>query len=138
MAKKSRNKGDQTNVEYEVGYGKPPIKHQFQKGQSGNPRGRPRPSNNPFKLISEELQTKIIINENGQRSRITKLEAMVKQMIVQAVQGSPRAQKFILDLLPQIEQELAVNSPESPETFQVIAKALNELAALKAPKKGDG
>ncbi|MFP5328548.1 MAG: DUF5681 domain-containing protein [Alphaproteobacteria bacterium] len=28
--------------DYEVGYKKPPKKHRFKKGQSGNPNGRPR------------------------------------------------------------------------------------------------
>jgi Family of unknown function (DUF5681) len=27
---------------YQVGYGKPPVHSRFRKGQSGNPRGRPR------------------------------------------------------------------------------------------------
>ena len=27
---------------YEVGYGKPPLQTRLRKGQSGNPRGRPR------------------------------------------------------------------------------------------------
>lgn len=35
-----------TNVDkksdYEVGRGRPPKEHQYKKGQSGNPRGRPR------------------------------------------------------------------------------------------------
>ncbi|MBL4544643.1 MAG: hypothetical protein JKP95_01895 [Oceanicaulis sp.] len=32
----------QDQSEYEVGYGKPPKATQFKKGQSGNPRGRPK------------------------------------------------------------------------------------------------
>ncbi len=33
-----------TSASYEVGYRKPPRHTQFQKGQSGNPGGRPRRS----------------------------------------------------------------------------------------------
>jgi len=31
---------------YEIGYGKPPKSHQWRRGQSGNPKGRPRGSRN--------------------------------------------------------------------------------------------
>ena len=31
-------------IDYEVGYGKPPKNTQFQKGVSGNPKGRPKKS----------------------------------------------------------------------------------------------
>jgi len=36
-----------TSASYEVGYRKPPRHTQFQKGQSGNPGGRPRRSQEP-------------------------------------------------------------------------------------------
>ncbi len=39
--------------EYEVGYGKPPQHTQFKKGQSGNPRGRPRkPEPDPINVTA--------------------------------------------------------------------------------------
>lgn len=34
-------------TDHDVGYGKPPRDHQFRKGQSGNPRGRPRRRKRP-------------------------------------------------------------------------------------------
>jgi hypothetical protein len=35
---------DNTQDDYEIGYGKPPKNSQFQKGISGNSRGRPQES----------------------------------------------------------------------------------------------
>ena len=42
-----------------IGYKRPPKATQFQKGQSGNPRGRPRGSKNLSTLISEALDEKL-------------------------------------------------------------------------------
>lgn len=39
--------------EYEVGYGKPPKKHQFKPGYSGNKKGRPKGSLNVFTEIEK-------------------------------------------------------------------------------------
>ena len=41
---------------YEVGYGKPPLHTRFQKGESGNPKGRPRGKKNMATLLSTALK----------------------------------------------------------------------------------
>ena len=47
--------------DYDVGYGKPPRHTRFQKGQSGNPRGRSCRSKNLKTLLSEALNEPAII-----------------------------------------------------------------------------
>ena len=37
---------DATDRDYDVGYGKPPKATRFRKGQTGNPKGRPKTSKN--------------------------------------------------------------------------------------------
>jgi len=46
---------------YEVGYKKPPENTRFRRGQSGNPRGRPRGSKSWKTLVEEELNKKICV-----------------------------------------------------------------------------
>jgi len=47
--------------DYEVGYKKPPKQHQFQPGQSGNPKGRPKGTKNLATDLAEELAETITV-----------------------------------------------------------------------------
>ena len=85
------------------GYKNPPPEHQFKKGQSGNPNGRPRKSKaTPLldlaELLAIELSQPLTVQENGQAVTITKAEAFVKQMVTQAINGKPSQQRIILAL----------------------------------------
>jgi phosphoenolpyruvate carboxylase len=77
--------------DYEVGYGKPPKEHRFKKGRSGNPKGRPKGALNIASVIDRVLQEKVVINENGERKTISKLEASIKQLVNKAASGDMRA-----------------------------------------------
>jgi len=85
--------------EYEVGYGRPPRHSQFKKGQSGNPNGRPKGSLNLGTVLERTLRETVVINENGQRHQITKMEAAIKQLANKSAAGDLRAIKFLALLI---------------------------------------
>ena len=69
------------DTDYSVGYGKPPQHARFHKGQSGNPRGRPKGSRNLSTLMAKALNEPVVISENGKRKRITKREAVARKLL---------------------------------------------------------
>ena len=89
------------------GYKNPPVEHQFQKGKSGNPKGRPRkkkqsssdPGLDLIASVHRELGKTISVQENGQHREITKLDAFSAQLVAQSVNGKPSQQKMLLSLL---------------------------------------
>lgn len=81
--------------EYEVGYGKPPKANQFKPGQSGNPKGRPKGRQNFRTIVTELLNSKITVTENGKQTKVSFGEALVKKMAGKALKGSvPDLLKF--------------------------------------------
>jgi hypothetical protein len=105
------------DAKYQVGYGKPPRRNQFEKGQSGNPKGRPRGSRNATTLLKEALNEQVIITENGRRRTITKKEAIVTQIVNKAASGDHRSiQLLLLSQLPLIEKSSELLESADPQT----------------------
>jgi hypothetical protein len=50
--------------EYQVGYGRPPQHTRFPKGQSGNPKGRPKGSRALASIWLRAMNEKVTINED--------------------------------------------------------------------------
>jgi Family of unknown function (DUF5681) len=73
-----------------VGYKKPPVHARFKKGQSGNPRGRPRRELTVAQMFAQEFQSSVLIMENGRRLRTNKLRLVFKRVINQAIAGDVR------------------------------------------------
>ena len=89
------------------GYKNPPVEHQFKKGKSGNPKGRPRkktkqhsdPGLDLIVSVYRELRKSVFVQENGKHREITKLDAFSAQRVAQSVNGKPSQQKMLLSLL---------------------------------------
>jgi len=105
---------DDHDKTYDVGFGKPPKPSQFRKGFSGNPKGRPKGRRNLAAVLERTLREKVVINENGVRRTITKLEAAVKQLVNQAASGDLGAMRQLSALAGSKDDEQL-----APPTWQL-------------------
>lgn len=78
------------------GYGLPPKHGQFKKGQSGNPRGRPKGATSFKADLAAELQEKLALTENGKERKITKQRAFIKTLTAAAIKKDIRAVNALL------------------------------------------
>ena len=112
---------------YEVGYCKPPRNRQFQKGHSGNPRGRPKGALNVATVLERTLREQVVINENGHRRIITKMEAAVKQLVNQAASGDLAALRQLLALVASAEQRFSDAQTERPSLNEADQKVMAQI-----------
>src|SRR6266446_10286457 len=97
---------------YEVGYGKPPLATRFRPGQSGNSKGRPRGAKSVATSVDEALNERVSVTENGKRRKITKRQAMFKQLANRAAQGDHKATQLLLGYLQDIERRAGASAGE--------------------------
>ncbi len=91
--------GDNENDE-EVGYGRPPKRKQFQKGESGNPSGRPKGSKNIATLINEVCLAPVRVKgEDGRQYQMPTIEAIMKRVVNAAAKGDMKASRIIFEIL---------------------------------------
>jgi Family of unknown function (DUF5681) len=112
---------------YEVGYRKPPRSTQFKKGSSGNPKGRPRKTLDFHLELLREFGSSITINENGRRRRISKYEAVIKQLAIKAMSGNLSAIRILLGLCQVAsEKDALLETTQSRDPRTRPASALTD------------
>lgn len=99
-----------------IGYGRPPKRTQFVKGQSGNPKGRPKGAKNFATTLCKELNVRVPITENGSHKKVSKQEAIAKQLVNKSAAGDPRAMSMVLGEIRQIDGQ-----PETTDATSVFA-----------------
>ena len=98
----------------EVGYGKPPLHSRFKKGQSGNPKGRPKGTKNLKTDLREELQQPIMVREGERPLKISKQRAMVKALFAKSLKGDARSTHTLVNLLRALD--LVENTDDTSNT----------------------
>jgi Family of unknown function (DUF5681) len=121
-----------TTSVYPVGYGRPPIEHQFKPGQSGNPSGRPKGVRNFTSDLREELAELVSIKHGDSSVEVTRQRAIVKVLVKAAVEGDQRAATIVFGWSSR-EPETETEQTESDPDDQAIAEA-----SAQRQRKRDG
>ena len=98
-----------------IGYRNPPAQNRYQKGQSSNPKGRPKrakaqprsfdPAAKPTDgLILEEAYGPVTIREGEKTVELPAIQAAMRALAISAMKGSRLSQKALAEIVREVEQ----------------------------------
>jgi hypothetical protein len=87
-----------------VGYCNPPLHTRFKPGESGNPSGRAKGSQNLKTIFNKVLDEEISLREGSEVKKVSKAEALVRGMVVGALKGDQRNLSMLFRLAEQAGQ----------------------------------
>ena len=127
--------------EEEKGYGKPPKKHQFKKGVSGNPRGRPKGKKSFTALFKQLENEKITVQINGKTEKLTIEQAILKRVMIDSVVGKSSSARLYVEMkqtilaMPDTE---GMSASERNKQDQAILESFLKLLGPDLPDKQEG
>lgn len=85
----------------------------FKRADQEIRKGRPKGSRNLATVLERTLRERVVINENGTRRIVTKLEAAVKQLVNKAASGDLPAMRQLSSLANSAEVEATADQNKS-------------------------
>ena len=98
----------------EVGYGKTPKATRFKKGQSGNPKGRPKGSRNFKTDVKATLEAPVQFSEKGHVKTVSTQLAALLRLRQKALGGDGRALDRLLELARAYDDEDLTDAATAP------------------------
>jgi len=128
-----RNKDNDDDSAYEIGFAKPPQHSRFRKGCSGNPNGRPKGRLNLATVLEGVLHAKVAIDENGVCRTVSKLELALEKLVDQAVRGDLAALRLLTNLVASaVEKDVhTLTNQLAAADLEVLHDVLNEAAGRR-------
>ena len=114
--------------DYEVGYKRPPQHSQFKPGQSGNPSGRAKGSQNLKTLFHKIMKEEVQLREGSDVRKVSKAEAIMRGLIIGALKGDSRSMGTLMRLAEQTGQ---FDDPNEPVT------RIQRIIITGVPRHGD-
>ena len=101
------------------GYRRPPAASRFRKGQSGNPRGRPRGSRSqqaPYEVVLGQMVT---VRENGTERKLTAAEAFLLHITKRGLEGDSAAARASLAAIGEARARRLSSGEYEPIQFVI-------------------
>ena len=131
MAKSKKPLGD-----HSIGYARPPVQHRFQKGQSGNPKGRAKGTPTFLQVVEREAAKLVNVKIGEVVERVSKREAITRRLFDKALQGDMPALRLTVGLLSGIAPPANDDAPTQEPLNEAERGAMKILLERLATKAG--
>lgn len=137
---KSKSKSQETPKDYLCGFCRPPKASQFKKGQSGNPKGRPKHPVTVDECLNRVLSKTMVVHEGDKTKKITRMEAMVTHYIKEIFSDNSLLKFFmknnasninLTELLYPKKDDYEQPSPRMLEAMAAVRTLLRQELAAK-------
>ena len=125
------------NDDSHVGYKNPPVQSRFQKGQSGNPRGRPKKVPDFMEDAAEILGGTVTGQAKGKSVTLPTVQAVFRTLCRQALNGNNQALRRVIELILTLEPTARDKANEKETAKRDATRKFYRLVGLDPDKIED-